>query len=90
MQEESKGEPKAYDLPILREQPTFKTLPLLMTNVSGKTVLNDKIAFELVASLTLTVKDLFRFSEKLLMASDPNTTEEQTLQMVDCRTYETR
>ena len=52
--------------------------------------LNCNIAAALVAALTLTIKDVFRFAEKLTMSPDTTVVSEQMLVMVDCRSYETR
>jgi hypothetical protein len=80
----------AYELPILKELPTFKKMPLIVKDASGKTRLNDKVAIALVAALTLTIKDVFRFAEKLTMSSDTNVPSEQMLVMLDCRGYDIR
>ena len=71
MQEEEKTQ-AANELPILKELPTFKEMPLIVKDASGKTRLNDKVAIALVAALTLTIKDVFRFAEKLTMSSETN------------------
>ncbi len=65
--------------------------PLTITdNETGKTVLNRDVAFDLVASLTLTLRDVYRFSSGLDLAVVSDSPGEQLLQMVDCRFSETR
>ena len=44
----------------------------------------------LIASLILTVKDVYKFSESLSLCDDSAPPGEQLLQMTDCRTAETR
>jgi hypothetical protein len=71
--------------------PVFKDKPLIVTdNVTGKTILNRDVAFDLVASLTLTMRDVYRFSSSLDLGHDSDNAGEQLLQMVDCRFSETR
>ena len=72
-EEEQKGDvekTRPYDLPVITQELTFKGLPLLITDAEGKTELNRDAVFALVAALTLSVKDVFRFAEKLALA-DP-------------------
>ena len=52
--------------------------------------LNCNIAAALVAALTLTIKDVFRFAEELTLSPETTVPSEQMLVMVDCRSYETR
>ena len=63
-----------------------------MQDKSGKPRFNKTTAFELVASLQLTMKDVFRFSVELNPACDDDDDDprEHVLQMVDCRNSETR
>ena len=75
---------KDYSLPALEEVPVFMGKPLIIEE-KGKTHLNREVAFALVASLTLTIKDVFRFSSSLDLAVDTESPGEQLLQMVDCR-----
>jgi hypothetical protein len=53
-------------------------------------VLDRDAAFAIVAALTLTLKDVFRFAERLTLASDHGALGEQTLEMLDCRSFEVR
>ena len=92
-EEEQKGdveETRPYDLPVITQELTFKGLPLLITDAEGKTELNKDAVFALVATLTLSVKDGFRFAEKLTLADPGGPKNEQIWEMQDCRTHETR
>ena len=94
MQEEETKEtmkkPLPIDLPELEEVPVFMDMPLITTDDSGITRINVKPAFALIASLTLTIKDVYRFSSELVLGVDSDDPGEQELQMVDCRTADTR
>ena len=92
-EEKQKGdveETRPYDLPVITQELTFKGLPLLITDAEGKTKLNKDAVFALVAALTLSVKDVFRFAEKLTLADPGGPKNEQIWEMQDCRTHETR
>ena len=82
--------PTDIDLPVLEEEPIFQGQPLIVTDASGTTRINLPAAFGLVASLTLTVRDVFRFAEQLDLGADSDEPGEQALQMVDSRFSETR
>jgi hypothetical protein len=67
----------------------------LVLNTSGKKRFNMTAAIALVASLTLIMKDVFRFSVDLNPSCDDDEVDddvphEQVLQMVDCRSSDTR
>ncbi len=66
-------------LPVLEEEPVFMEQPLILTDASGKTRINFNPTFALVASLTLTVKDVFRFAEQLDLGTDSDVPGEQML-----------
>ena len=93
-QEEEKGEKeeqkREFELPEIEQALVIKERPLLKTDAEGKTVLDRDAAFAIVAALTLTLKDVFRFAERLTLASDHGALGEQTLEMLDCRSFEVR
>ena len=80
---------KDYSLPALEEVPVFMGKPLIYEE-KGKTHLNREVAFALIGCLTLTIKDVFRFSSSLDLAVDSDYAGEQLLQMVDSRFSDTR
>jgi hypothetical protein len=82
--------PKDIDLPVLEEEPVFMGQPLLKTDATGTTLINLPAAFALVAALTLTARDVFRFAEQLDLGADSDVPGEQSLQMVDSRFSDTR
>jgi hypothetical protein len=78
-------------LPVLEEEPVFMGQPLIIIeDATGKTILNPIPAFALIASLTLTVKDVYKFAEQLDLGAGFDVPGEQMLQMVDSRFSDTR
>jgi hypothetical protein len=65
--------------------PVFESQPLITTDESGKTCFNMVPAFALVASLTLTLKDVYRFAVDFEVTCDSANPGEQVLQMSDHR-----
>ena len=65
--------------------PVFESLPLIITDEFGKTRFNMVPAFALVASLTLTLKDVYRFAVDFEVTCDSANPGEQVLQMSDHR-----
>jgi len=56
---------KAIQLPVLDEVPVFLDMPLIFEDENGITRFNKKVALALIASLSLTIKDVYRFSSSL-------------------------
>ena len=74
---ETKKKPMEIDLPELDEVPVFMDMPLIMTDGERITRINVKPAFALIASLTLTFKDVYRFSSEIVLGVDSDDPGEQ-------------
>jgi hypothetical protein len=95
LQEESKQEvPKEQtdmDLPLIYEEPIFKGEFMIKYDKEKDSVrLVKDIAISLVASLAITVKDVYRFSETLELEDAFALPGDQRLRMVACLTSEMR
>ena len=82
---------KYTDLPLIFEEPMFKGEPLIFyDDQENSTCLVRDSVFSLIASLTMTVKDVYRFSETLELEDAFAVAGDQRLKMLDCRTPEMR
>ena len=61
-----------------------------MADEKGHPSINLPVAFTMLASMTMTVKDVYRFSAKLDTDCDDDDISKQTLMMVDNRPAEIR
>ena len=82
---------KDTELPYIFEEPVFKGEPLLFYDEEeNSTRLAKDPVFSLIASLTITVRDVYRYSETLELEDAFAVAGDQRLKMLDCRTPEMR
>jgi hypothetical protein len=72
-------------LPELYEVPTFMGVPLIIKDDKGMTKFKADATAALIASVTITMKDVFRFASSLELCDANATVGEQMLRMVDNR-----
>jgi len=72
-------------LPELYEVPTFMGVPLIIKDDKGMTKFKADATAALIASVTITIKDVFRFASSLELCDANATVGEQMLRMVDNR-----
>ena len=77
---------KTVFLPDLFDVPSFMDSQLItIDGKTGLTVFNFDVTCALIASMTLTIKDVYTFSSSLTLCVDSANLGEQLLQMVDNR-----